>query len=242
MRVRELVIGALAGASAAYVAAARGSGAARALAEIRGALTELGNGQERARDSLARQVESLQRGQEEMLEFVRSVLDEEALAAGSAAAYRRRVVTVSVRAGEADEVMRGLVGAFCDGIGMEVILQAEPGAGGRGPYLAWRPADGRPLENVLAAVLAAVPVPAERAPDIPGLDELRRLLAALHERGAGTVRIGPLILTAAPRSLLGRVMSPKELAGLSPWDGQVPRTDGALELTSWAEGYRFFAA
>ena len=138
--------------------------------------------------------------------------------------------------------MRGLVGSFCDGIGMEVILQAEGGAGGRGPYLVWRPPDGRPLENVLAALLTAVPgdCRGERPPDLPGLDELRRLLLALHERGPGTIRIGPLMLCRTPKSLLGRVMSPRELAGLSPWDGHVPAS--ALDLAPWADGYRFSAA
>jgi hypothetical protein len=240
MRVRELVIGAAVGASAACVAAARGNSSGQA--GIRGALRELGDGHARDHERLARQVESLQRGQEEMLEFVRSVLDDEALSGGSGPAHRRRVVSVSVRAGEADVVMRGLVGSFCDGIGMEVILQAEGGAGGRGPYLVWRPPDGRPLENVLAALLTAVPgdCRGERAPDLPGLDELRRLLLALHERGPGTIRIGPLMLCRTPKSLLGRVMSPRELAGRSPWDGHVPAS--ALDLASWADGYRFSAA
>lgn len=241
MRVRELVIGAAFGASAAYVAAAGGG---HALAGIRGALRELGDGQADDHECLARQVESLQRGQEEMLEFVRSVLDDEALSGGSGTAHRRRVVSVSVRAGEAEDVMRGLVGSFCDGIGMEVILQAEGGAGGRGPYLVWRPPDGRPLENVLAALLTAVPgdCRGEQAPDLPGLDELRRLLLALHERGPGTVRIGPLMLCRTPRSLFGRVMSPRELAGRSPWDGHVPGSASALDLAPWADGYRFSAA
>ena len=244
MKVRELVIGAAVGASAAYVAAWRGKAGGHALADIRGALRELGDIQASDRDSLTRQVESLQRGQEEMLEFVRSVLDDEALSGGNGTAHRRRVVSVSVRVGAAEDVMRGLVGSFCDGIGMEVILQAEGGVGGRGPYLVWRPSDGRPLENVLAALLAAVPgeYRCEHAPDIPGLDELRRLLLALHERGPGTIRIGPLMLSRTPQSLLGRVMSPRELAGLSPWDGQVPGSDSALDLAPWADGYRFFAA
>jgi hypothetical protein len=201
MRVRELAIGAAAGASAAYVAGARGRGSGHA--GIRGALRDLADDHE----GLARQVESLQRGQEEMLEFIRSVLDDEALSGSSGPAHRRRVISVAVRAGEADDVMRGLVGSFCDGIGMEVILQAEGGAGGRGPYLVWRPPDGRPLENVLAALLTAVPgdCHGERAPDLPGL-----------------------------------VMSPRELAGLSPWDGHVPAS--ALDLAPWANGYRFPAA
>jgi hypothetical protein len=244
MRVRELVIGAAVGAAAACALASRGPGGARALTEVRGALRELADGHDRAWAGLARQVESAQRGQEEVLEFARSVLDEEALAAAGSA-YRRRVVTVSVRAAEAGNVLRGLTGAFCDGIGMEVILQAEPGVGGRGPYLSWRPSDGRPLENVLAALLAAVPACGEhgaQARDMPGLDELRRLLLALHERGAGTVRIGPLVLGRTAHCLLGRVMSPKELAGLGPWDGKVPGRDGALDLTPWADGYRFSAA
>jgi hypothetical protein len=77
---------------------------------------------------------------------------------------------------------------------------------------------------------------------MPGLDELRRLLLALYERGPCTVRIGPLILDRAAHSLRGRVMSPKELAGLGPWDGKAPGGDGALDLTPWADGYRFFAA
>lgn len=244
MRVRELVIGAAVGASAAYVAAARGKTGEHALACVRGELRELGDGQASDHVGLARQVESLQRGQEEMLEFVRSVLDDEALSGGNDTAHRRRVVSVSVRVGEAEDVMRGLVGSFCDGIGMEVILQAEGGVGGRGPYLVWRPCDGRPLENVLAALLAAVPwdYRGEHAPDIPGLDELRRLLLALHERGPGTIRIGPLQLSRTPHSLLGRVMSPRELAGRSPWDGHVPGSEGALDLAPWADGYRFFAA
>jgi hypothetical protein len=248
MKVTELVIGAAVGASAVYVAASRGKGSGHALTEIRGALRELEDGQASDRDSLARQVESLQCGQEEILEFVRSVLDDEALSGGIGMAHRRRVVSVSVRVGEAgDDVMRGLVGSFCDGVGMEVILQAEGGVGGRGPYLVWRPLDGRPLENVLAAVLAAVPWDfcdrgGEHAPDMPGLDELRRLLLALYERGPGTIRIGPLILSRTPQSLLGRIMSPRELAGLSPWDGQVPGADAALDLAPWADGHRFFAA
>ena len=244
MRVRELVIGAAVGAAAACAVTSRGPGGARALAEVRGAVRELAGSHDRAWAGVARQVESVQRGQEEVLEFVRSVLDEEALAAGNSAG-RRRVVTVSVRAGEAGDVLRALAGAFCDGIGMEVILAAEPGVGGRGPYLTWRPSDGRPLESVLAALLAAVPAPGEhgeQAPDMPGLDELRRLLLALHERGPGTVRIGPLILDRAAHSLLGRVMSPKELAGLGPWDERVPGGDGALDLAPWADGYRFPAA
>ena len=128
MKVRELVIGAAVGASAAYVAASRGKVSGHALADVQGALRELEDGQAGDRDSLARQVESLQRGQEEMLEFVRSVLDDEALSGGNGTAHRRRVVSVSVRAGAAEDVMRGLVGSFCDGIGMEVILQAEKGA------------------------------------------------------------------------------------------------------------------
>jgi hypothetical protein len=247
MRVRELVIGVAAGASAVYVCL-RGKDSGPALTEVREALLELEDIQVGDRDSLARQVESLLRGQEEMLEFVRSVLDDEALSGGIGMAHRRRVVSVSVRVGEADQdVMRGLVGSFCDGVGMEVILQAEGGVGGRGPYLVWRPSDGRPLENVLAAVLAAVPWDfcdqgGEHAPDIPGLDELRRLLLALHERGPGTIRIGPLILSRTPQALLGRVMSPRELAGLSPWDGHVPSSDAGIDLAPWADGYRFFAA
>jgi hypothetical protein len=249
MKVRELVIGAAVGASAAYVAAARGKGSGHGLADIRGALRELGDGQASDRGSLMRQVEALLRGQEEMLEFIRSVLDDEAVAGGYGTPHRRRVISVSVRVGDAEDVMRGLVGSFCDGIGMEVILQAEEGAGGRGPYLVWRPPDGRPLENVLAAVLAAVPRECcgDHGPAIPGLDELRRLLLALHEQGTGTIRIGPLMLVRTARALRGRVMSPRELAGLGPWDGQFPGSGSALDkaaldLAPWADGYRFFAA
>jgi hypothetical protein len=207
-------------------------------------LQELGDGQASTRSGLARQFESLQRGQEELLEFVRSVLDDEALAAGSGAAHRRRVVSVSMRVDAAQDVMRGLMGSFCDGVGMDIVLQAEDGTGGRGPYLVWHPVDGRPLENVLAAVLAAVPGECcgEHAPDIPGLDELRLLLLALHERGPGTVRIGPLLLSRTPYRLLGRVMSPREVAGLLSRGGQVPGSASALDLAPWADGYRFFAA
>lgn len=244
MRVRELIIGAVVGASAACVAASRYRGSGHALADIHGTLRELGDGQACGLGSLARQVGSLQRGQEEVLEFVRSVLDDEALSGGAAATCRRRVVTVSVRVGAAEDVMCGLVGSFCDGIGMEVILQAEGGAGGRGPYLVWRPPDGRPLENVLAALLAAVPRDCcgEHAPDIPGLGELRVLLLALHERGPGTIRIGPLMLSRTPQSLLGRVLSPKELAGRGPSAGQAAGPGSAVDLAPWANGYRYFAA
>jgi hypothetical protein len=246
MRVRYLAIGAAVGASALYMTAARNKGNARELAEIREALQELGDAQASTRSSLARQVESLQRGQEELLEFVRSVLDDEALAAGAGAANRRRVVSVSMQVEAGQEVMRGLMGSFCDGIGMDVVLQAEPGTGGRGPYLVWHPADGRPLENVLAALLAAVPREhAEPAPDSPGLDELRRLVLALHDRGPGTIRIGPLILNSTPGSLLGRVVSPRELAALGtsglpgPAGLPAPGTDGprvAWEVDRWLRG------
>jgi hypothetical protein len=231
--------------------------AAGALAEVRNVLKEFRDAQSR----LAGQVETLQRGQEELLEFVRSVLDDESLAAGGDAGHRRRVAVVSLRVAEAHEVVRGLVGAFCDGIGLEVILQAEKGTGGRGPYLAWRPTDGRRLEDVMAAVLAAVPD--DQAADHPGLDELRRLLLALHEYGPGTIRIGPVILNRTPESLIGRVMSPWELAPLGatglpgPGPGEAgpcAATEaerwlrgaggerrhwgrGVVELAAWAEGY-----
>lgn len=236
--------------------------AAGALAEVRNVLKEFRDAQSR----LAGQVETLQRGQEELLEFVRSVLDDESLAAGGDAGHRRRVAVVSLRVAEAHEVVRGLVGAFCDGIGLEVILQAEKGWGGRGPYLAWRPADGRRLEDVMAAVLAAVPD--DQAADHPGLDELRRLLLALHEYGPGTIRIGPAILNRTPEALIGRVMSPWELAPLGaaglpapPQPGPGPGEAGpcaateaerwlravggerhsggrgVVELAAWAEGY-----
>jgi hypothetical protein len=185
-----------------------GGAAARALADVREILQEFRDAQSR----LAGQAAALQRGQEEILEFVRSVLDDESLAAGGDAGHRRRVAVVSLRVAEADEVVRGLVGAFCDGIGLEVILQAEAGSGGRGPYLAWRPADGRRLEDAMAAALAAVPD--DQAGDHPGLDELRRLLLALHEYGPGTIRIGPVILNRTQHALIGRVMSPWELAPL----------------------------
>ena len=185
-----------------------GGAAVRALADVREILQEFRD----AHSRLAEQAAALQRGQEEILEFVRSVLDDESLAAGGDAGHRRRVAVVSLRVAEADEVVRGLVGAFCDGIGLEVILQAEAGSGGRGPYLAWRPADGRRLEDAMAAALAAVPD--DQAGDHPGLDELRRLLLALHEYGPGTIRIGPVILNRTQDALIGRVMSPWELAPL----------------------------
>ena len=230
---------------------------AGALAEVRNVLKEFRDAQSR----LAGQVEMMQRGQEELLEFVRSVLDDESLAAGGVAGHQRRVAVVSLRVTEAHEVVRGLVGAFCDGIGLEVILQAEKGSGGRGPYLAWRPPDGRRLEDVMAAVLAAVPD--DQAADHPGLDELRRLLLALHEYGPGTIRIGPVILNRTPEALIGCAMSPWELAPLGatglpgPGPGEAgpcaateteqwlrsvggerrPGGRGVVELAAWAEGY-----
>jgi hypothetical protein len=231
--------------------------AAEALAEVRTFLKEF----MKAQSHLASQVEILQRGQEELLEFVRSVLDDESLAAGGDGAHRRRVVVVSLRVAKADEVVRGLVGAFCDGIGLEVILQPETGSGGRGPYLAWRPSDGRRLEDAMTAALAAVP---NDQAAYPGLDELRHLLLALHEYGPGTIRIGPVILNRTPEALIGRVMSPWELAPLGatglpgPAAGKAgafaareaerwlrglgggdrgPRGRGVIELTGWAAGY-----
>jgi hypothetical protein len=194
-----------------------GNADAQALAEVRAILLQVREGQYRA----ARQVETLQRGQEEILEFVRSVLDDEALAAGRGAAHRRRVAAVSLRVTRSPQVVRGLAEAFCDGIGLEIILAAEPGTGGRGPYFCWRPADGRQLEDALAAVLAAVPD--DRAADSPGLDELRRLVLALHEYGPGTVRIGPLILNTAQEAMIGRVVSSWDMAVL-----------GASGLPGWA--------
>jgi hypothetical protein len=194
-----------------------GNADAPTLADVRAILLQVREGQYRA----ARQVETVQRGQEEILEFVRSVLDDEALAAGGGAAHRRRVAAVSLRVTRSTQVVRGLAEAFCDGIGLEIILSAEPGAGGRGPYFCWRPADGRRLEDALAAVLAAAPD--DRAADTPGLDELRRLVLALHEYGPGTIRIGPLILNSAQEALIGRVVAPWDLAVL-----------GATSLPGWA--------
>src|SRR5215470_156052 len=93
-----------------------GSADTRVLAEVRALLLQVREGQYRA----ARQVEALQRGQDEILEFVRSVLDDEALAVGGPA-HRRRVAAVSLRVARSPQVVRGLVEAFCDGIGLEVI-------------------------------------------------------------------------------------------------------------------------
>ena len=213
-----------------------GNAVAGTLAEVRAVLLQVREGQYRA----ARQVEAMQRGQEEILEYVRSVLDDESLAAGGGAAPRRRVAAVSLRVASGEQVLRGLVEAFCDGIGLEMILWAEPGSGGRGPYLAWRPADGRRLEDALAAVLAAVPD--DRAADHPGLDELRRLVLALHQYGPGTIRIGPLILNCAQQAMIGRAVSPWDLAalgatGLPGWAGPAqprgfPDAASALKLAS----------
>jgi hypothetical protein len=210
-----------------------GSADARTLAEVRAILLQVRDGQYRA----ARQAETLQRGQEEILEFVRSVLDDEVLAAGGGAAPRRRVAAVSLQVTRSTQVVRGLVEAFCDGIGLEIILAAEPGTGGRGPYLCWRPADGRRLEDALAAVLAAAPD--GRAADSPGLDELRRLVLALHEFGPGTIRIGPLILNRAQEAMTGRVVSPWDLAvlgatGLPGWGG-LAEPEGSSNA-AWAWG------
>jgi hypothetical protein len=203
-------------------------GDGRTLAEVRAILLQVREGQYRA----ARQVETLQRGQEEILEFVRSVLDEESLAAGGGGAHRRRVAAVSLRVTRGEELVRGLVEAFCDGIGLEVILPAESGVGGRGPYFAWRPTDGRRLEDALAGVLAAVPD--DLAADHPGLDELRRLVLALYEHGPGTIRIGPAILNNTWDATIGRVISPWDLdalgaTGLPGWAGFA---GSALELAS----------
>jgi hypothetical protein len=115
----------------------------------------------------------------------------------------------------------------------------------------------------MAAVLVAVRD--DQAADHPGLDELRRLLLALHEYGPGTIRIGPLILNSTPQALIGRVMSPWELApfgaaglpappqpgpgepGLGAaaaaerWlrglGGEHVAGRGVIELTVWAAGY-----
>ena len=187
----------------------------RMLAEVQSLLQNLGDAQLR----ILWHVERLQRGQEELLEFVRSVLDDESLAA-SGVGHSRRVAVVSLRVERSEDVVRGLAGSFCDGVGLEVILQAEAGVGARGPYLAWRSADGRRLEDVLAAALTAVPDDA--AADLPGLDELRQLVLALHEYGPGTIRIGPLILNRTPDALIGRVTSPWEMAAL-----------GATGLPGW---------
>jgi hypothetical protein len=208
-----------------------GSADARTLAEVRAILLQVREGQYRA----ARQAETLQRGQEEILEFVRSVLDDEALAADGGTAHRRRVAAVSLRVTRSTQVVRGLAEAFCDGIGLEIILAAEPGTGGRGPYFCWRPADGRRLEDALAAVLAAAPD--SRAADSPGLDELRRLVLALHEFGPGTIRIGPLILNRAEEAMIGRVVSPWDVAvlgatGLPGWGG-IAESKGPSG-TAWA--------
>lgn len=208
-----------------------GNADTRALAEIRAILIQVREGQYRA----SRQVETLQRGQEEILEFVRSVLDDEALAVGGGSHQKRRVAAVSLRVTRSPQVVRGLVEAFCDGIGLEIILSAEPGTGGRGPYFCWRPADGRRLEDALAAVLAAAPD--DRAADSHGLDELRRLVLALHEYGPGTIRIGPLILNSAQEAMIGRVVSPWDLAvlgatGLPGWAGPTD-SKGSSDAT-WA--------
>src|ERR1051326_1991753 len=76
-------------------AALGGNAVAGTLAEVRAILLQVRAGQHRA----ARQVEALQRGQEEVLEYVRSALDDESLAAGGGAP-RRRVVAVSMRSEE----------------------------------------------------------------------------------------------------------------------------------------------
>src|SRR5229473_73531 len=65
----------------------------RALADVREILQEFRDAQSR----LAGQAAALQRGQEEILEFVRSVLDDESLAAGGDGGHRRRVAVVSLR-------------------------------------------------------------------------------------------------------------------------------------------------
>ena len=214
--------------------------------------------------AMGRQVDATLSGQDEILDFLSAALDDEARAAG---ADRRRVVTTALQVGVAADVIEGLAGAFCAAAGFTVMLPAKAGPTARGPYLAWRPADGRSLEEFLAAVLAACPD--EQAPPVAGLDELRRLALVLHAAGPGTIRVGPMILNRTPSALIGCVIANRDRAAPGPADlpaaAAVPSPPGlaspsaaavlrasaqeygdrlgglregqVVDLTSWAAGY-----
>lgn len=194
---------------------------------------------------IMRQTETILRSQRDIIGFLCSGLDEEALSA--AADHDRRVVCASLRiSGSADDIIRELLLSFCDRMMFRVLLTAPPDCSGCGLYLAWTSPDGRSLEDTLATVLTECPD--EEVQDHPGLDELRSLLLALHEEGPGTVQVGPMILNRTPRALLGYVLAAGEAAGTSP--ARLPESPGECEewlrglgegrvtdLTSWAGSY-----
>lgn len=164
--------------------------------------------------AMARQVEELARGQEDILGYLRSTLADEALA--GAGDHQRRVIAASACSAQSEDLLRGSLQELCEAIGLESIFPRRIGRLGTVTYYGARNLAGEPVEVTLATLLAAGPNGA--APPRPGLEELRRLLIVLHAGGPGTVRVGPMIVNSTPGILLGCVTNPREMAGQA-WAG-----------------------
>lgn len=183
-----------------------------ALGELRDLLAQIVADQQQSDDraageiaAVARQVEEVAGGQEDIRGYFRSTLADQALA--GAGDHQRQIVTASVCSAQSADLLHGLAAKLCDAIGLESIFPERLSRLDAVTYYTTRTPAGQPLADTLAALLAEVP-DETRSPSLE-LEELRRLLIVLRAEGPGIVQVGPLILASTPSALLGCVTSPE---------------------------------
>ena len=192
-----------------------------------------------------KQIEMVLHSQGDIQSYLRAKLDSEVTRTNGD--ETRRIIAASVYLSKPGaDLLWPLLLSFCRTVMLETLLPRPPELDGSRSYLLWRPADGRPLEQVLSEELAACQDGGESSR--VNLNALRSLIMGLHAGGPGTVWLGPMVINRTSGALLGCVLKGTEIGEVSNADTLASPDaceaglrrldqDRVIDLTSWADGH-----